>query len=219
MLDILLAAKNANDASQLRFSFNGETSGPTYLAVRNAAGFTTGATRSDNTWLGFTEKANGDVWIIPKFCIAYNVTMAAMSALNVFNGKTIQVSGRNYYCKSISMTKNNSFTASDVANGGVAVANNGTVFADSDFNHLFYPIIAGDGSSPEGIKYGTAASYTGTQLGFASGTPNATIGREENESGYHILVNSNYPMTNRYSRTGSSTSWGWRPMLRDDGAV
>lgn len=211
MLEMLLAA-HASEDNGLLYTFLREETGPAFSDVVTAADITGGTVRNGTAWLRFKENASGQEWIVAKTPVVYGVTMANLDSLNVFLGKNIAVGGVNYFCRSIGMTKTGSFTSADVANGANATVTSDNFLAMSEFNQMFYPILDITGTSVDGIRFGTSAKYTTTDIGL-SYPQDAQIGSERNPQGYHLVLNYVQIGTRRLSRTGSNIGWGWRPMM------
>lgn len=196
-----------------KFTYLGETTGPTYTEVNDAMGFVGGTRFTGDSYLSLVEEDTGYTWLVAKGQIIYNIAHSAINDAGGFNGKVISLGGEEYFCRTVKMTTRG-FTSADVNNGGsgsVTYTADST-FANSEFNNIFYQLAKLPGMSVEGIIYGTAAQFTQAQLGFNAGNGGALIGAESNAENYRIVTAAAWAQ--RLSRRITSPYHGWRPMMR-----
>lgn len=208
-----LMAVGQGNSPNSKFKYLGETTGPTYTEVLDAMGIVGGTRQQGNAYLSFLEEGAGDIWLVAKKQVVSNVEHSKIDAAGGFSGKSINIAGESYFCRTMGMTTRG-FTSADIPSGGVGQVayTKDSTFANSEFNKIFYQVVNLTGESAEGIEYGTAAKFSLSDLGFSSAVNGAIIGREASPDGYRIVVAGNFQV--RYSRKLVSPYHGWRPMLR-----
>ena len=229
MLDILTIGQTSRPNGDIgRVSYLGEATGPSWLLVNTEMGLTGGTQYPGSEYFKFADIDSGDTWLLAKSQSVANLIIDSYLDNGAFSGKEIAIEGKRYFCRTFRMCRGGKFSSLDISDGATLTTYDAnSVFANSEYNRLIYPLMArpngARAATPDGITYGSSASFTPAQLGIKSGggTPGfggSPIGGDLHTSGkQYITTNDQNYGLGRYSRGGAVVSpyHGWRPFLKE----
>lgn len=222
MLEILtIGQRSGNNDDIGPVTYLGETTGPSWTSVNTAMGLTGGTQYSGNGYFKYIDLNSGDTWLLAKSQSVANLNSDSYLDNGAFSGKEITIEGKRYFCRAFRMCRGGKFSSSDFPDGAtITTYSADSVFANSEYNRLIYPLMARPSGAkaitPDGITYGSSASFTPAQLGINSGGGGAPIGGDLHTSGNQYITTNdqNYGLS-RYRRGGVSPYHGWRPFLKE----
>lgn len=212
MLESLLSAKKVGSPTTGEYTFLGEEAVGLYPDL-NAASAQWGSGFGGNIFLKYYSHLEDKNCYIPKKVISINGITGELVTKGLAVGKEITFNKRRFFCRLIRGANTDPINSMP-AQSDVTVYPNVPLFAFSEFNWLFNPIVNMAGTSPEGMVYGSAAKYALADLGFGGATNgNATICGNYRTGQMLLRGSSNQLWAGMRSQSQQNAYWAYRPIL------
>ena len=220
MIEQLLTVSTSEKVSEVEFL--GEVATANFISGATLAtqiGLTAGtAQHSNEPWLHFA--LDGVELYVAKKPYRHSLSWDHINAAGaVFGDKTIEINGKTYKVRLLKSVANGNTYTGDAGHDPIQAYG-------SEWNRLMYPIHSGkhtDASNPtpvsgEGIRFGTLAQYTDTDLvvdyrvgngsySWCQETPSSSTGARVRRGGTGVS------RLYWYTASGVSSPYGWRPVL------